>query len=570
MLGKIFFCSILLASFPIYSQTNVAFTIDLGADQRPISPLIYGANGGPTAADGITFFRSGGNRLTGYNWENNASNAGTDYGPNSSDAYLGNSLVPGFTFTTFHDQNLNNNAQSLITLQAAGYVAADKNGVVSQAETAPSSRWRQVAFRKGGAFSLTPDITDGTVSMDEAVNFLVNRYGPASGTRGVRYYSMDNEPALWPSTHPRIHPGQTGAAEVANRNAELARAVKAVDPSAKIYGGVFYGYAEYMDMQTAPDWSAVRGSATWYVDYFLDRLKRASDSSGMRLLDAVDFHWYPEARGDCRIIMDGCAQSANQISARLQAPRSLWDSTYVETSWIAQAVLGNRAVNLIPRIFASINRNYPGTNISFSEVTYGAENHVSGGLAMADFLGVAGRLGLLSSNFWPLETNTSFVNAAYRLYRNYDGLRSVFGSITARASSSDNALSSVFTSFDPGGNAVHIIVINKSQTTALRGNFTVASPSPVTAGRVFGFENGASAITEKTAIASITGNTFTYDLPPLSARHFILQTSGTLPIGRITDRFPHKGILNAMSPRALIPTGRTKFPLVSPDGRQAF
>jgi hypothetical protein len=36
-------------------------------------------------------------------------------------------------------------------VQAAGYVARDKNGVVSQAETAPSARWRQVAFRKGGA-----------------------------------------------------------------------------------------------------------------------------------------------------------------------------------------------------------------------------------------------------------------------------------------------------------------------------------------------------------------------------------------------------------------------------------
>jgi hypothetical protein len=320
-----------------------------------------------------------------------------------------------------------------------------------------------------------------------------------------------------------------------------------------------------MNMQNAPDWNAVRGSTAWYVDYFLDRLKRASDSSGFRLLDALDLHWYPEAQGDCRIIFDPCNQtSVNQITARLQAPRSLWDSTYVETSWIAQGVLGNRSINLVPRLFASINRYYPGTNLSFSEVTYGGEGHVSGGLAMADFLGVAGRMGVFAANFWPLESNTAFVNAAYRLYRNYDGNRSAFSAVSTRATASDNALASVFAGFDADSNVAHVIVVNKSQTAALHGTFNFTSPAILISGRVFGFESGASAVAEKTAVASIAANSFAYDLPPLSARHFVLQASAPLA-AKLTPR-------NGTRKRFFPPTGWIRLPFspektATPDGR---
>ena len=47
------------------------------ADVKAISPWIYGSNS--TNIANRTFDRSGGNRTTGYNWENNASNAGADW-----------------------------------------------------------------------------------------------------------------------------------------------------------------------------------------------------------------------------------------------------------------------------------------------------------------------------------------------------------------------------------------------------------------------------------------------------------------------------------------------------------
>jgi len=101
----------------------------------------------PTATWGLdllTFRRLGGNRMTGYNWETNASNAGSDWNQ-SSDNYM--CSVQGLTtacstagsvITAWQDQSVAMSAASELTVQMAGYVAADMNGDVAQSETAPS------------------------------------------------------------------------------------------------------------------------------------------------------------------------------------------------------------------------------------------------------------------------------------------------------------------------------------------------------------------------------------------------------------------------------------------------
>ena len=55
----------------------IQFTLNSGENVKTISPWIYGSNS--TNIANRTFDRSGGNRMTGYNWENNASNAGADW-----------------------------------------------------------------------------------------------------------------------------------------------------------------------------------------------------------------------------------------------------------------------------------------------------------------------------------------------------------------------------------------------------------------------------------------------------------------------------------------------------------
>lgn len=91
-------------------------------------------------------------------------------------------------------------------------------------------------------------------------------------------------------------------------------------------------------------------------------------------------HWYPEAQGinasggKTRITEDDT--SAGVAKARMQAPRSLWDPSYHEDSWISQW-FADTAFPVIPKLKSSIEKNYPGTKLAFTEFDYGARNHIS-------------------------------------------------------------------------------------------------------------------------------------------------------------------------------------------------
>ena len=72
------------------SAGAVRFTIDSTAPRQPISPFVYGTNDSDWAgrSRGLRLGRLGGNRWTAYNWETNASNAGSDF-QHQNDGFLG-------------------------------------------------------------------------------------------------------------------------------------------------------------------------------------------------------------------------------------------------------------------------------------------------------------------------------------------------------------------------------------------------------------------------------------------------------------------------------------------------
>src|SRR6202171_2874483 len=87
---------------PANAAPDVTITID-PTKTKPISPWIYGINfysGISGAPPLLTLDRVGGNRWTAYNWETNASNAGSDYIYNN-DNYLSSSNVPAEAVRTF-------------------------------------------------------------------------------------------------------------------------------------------------------------------------------------------------------------------------------------------------------------------------------------------------------------------------------------------------------------------------------------------------------------------------------------------------------------------------------------
>jgi len=516
---------LLTASTAVAQNLKVNFTVDISKDRIPISPYIFGTNGQSDDSDeNITARRAGGNRWTGYNWENNASNAGSDY-IHHSDDYMTYQLpaavqnIPGIAALAFHEESQKIGAYSLVTLQAAGFVARDKNGTVEQSQTAPSNRWDEVKFQKGSAFSLVPNTGDGFVYTDEEVNYLVNRLG-SSATTGIKGYSVDNEPSLWPSTHPRIHPAQTTCKEVIDKTVGIAKAVKSVDPTAEIFGPAMFGFSEYMKNQDAPDWNQYQSYGTW-VNAYLAKMKEEEDKAGKRLLDVLDLHWYPEAQGkdkngnNVRIALSSNSDPG-VAKARIDAPRSLWDSSYTEDSWIGQYF---SPVALFPSLRASIDKYYPGTKLAFTEINYGGDHHISGAIAMADVLGLFTKYGVYMANYWePVE---DYVSAAYKLYRNYDGNKSTYGNENVRATTDDKVNSSIYASLSNDGK-LHVILINKNAKDSLEVNLTDIQQS-YTAKDLYKIDAMSSMIVHQDVPVQLGLFTTRYTMPPLSIHHLVFE-----------------------------------------------
>jgi mannan endo-1,4-beta-mannosidase len=480
--------------------------------------------------------------------------------------------VPGISVTAFIDSCRKTGAYPLLTLQMAGFVARDKNGTVAANETAPSPRWRRVMPKKSSAFAATPDTADTAVYMDEFINFLSQKYASVSA-QWFGGCDLDNEPALWPATHPRIHPDTPTCQELVDKSIALATAVKTVDPRHEIFGPVTFGFSEMYGFASANDWNSVKGTSAWFVDWYLDKMSKASVSAGKRLLDVFDFHWYSEATGNNIRITDNSthADTMPVALARMQAPRTLWDKNYVEVSWIGQWF--SAFLPLIPRLKQSVAAFYPGTKVSISEYNYGGEDHISGGIAMSDILGIYGKYGVDYACYWQMYPVFNFTSAAFKAFRNYDGNNGAFGGISVSASTSDSVRSSAYASVaQSGDNELHLILINKLYDTSMVASISVTAGLTYNSVRVWGFDSTSSALTEKLPSPVIANNSFTLSVPRLSVYHVLLTSpaSVTRPTGASRAASAKVRVLAAGKPRVwydLVSPRPLFIDLYSLDGR---
>jgi mannan endo-1,4-beta-mannosidase len=508
---------------------SVASAGALGASVDPATVLgtipeeCYGSNQ-PIDAP-VRLYRHGGNRWTGYNWENNASNAGADW-KHISDYWLPTlaglpgkaGLGPAAVPLAHWEQDQARRAETIFTVPMAGYVAADGDGT-PVTQDAPNARWVKVVARKGPPFAASPDLRDGKVYVDEFVHYLVAHAAPS--TTGPRYYCLDNEPGIWSMTHPRIHPAPASYAEMIAKSTETAAAVLDQDPGAQILGAVIYGWEEARRLQKAPDADAQNAAYGWYVSYFLDKMRQASEKQKRRLIHYLDFHWYPEARGGgVRITEAGKNVNAAIVQARVQAPRSLWDPKYVEDSWVAMS-LSHQPILLIPKLQASIDKYYPGTKLGFSEFSYGGGNHISGAIAVADALGIFGEHQALAAH-WSTSPSEEFTAAAYRLYLDYDGKGGRYGDRALKAAADDDTWLSVHAaaySKVPGRLSILVLSKNQARSVPLALRLPGAAPTKLTAWRL----EGSQPVIQPSQGASFKDGVLSDTLPALSATLYIVE-----------------------------------------------
>jgi hypothetical protein len=519
-----------VAPLPVIEGGELAFEIAPDTRVGSISPYVYGINSQNLDSLNVTVRRMGGNRQTAYNWELNASNAGSDANHLNDDwpcTTLGydNCGQPGAQMTNFVAENRRAGVDSVLTIPLVDYVSADKNGSVAEGDAAPSGRFTRSVARKPGPYAAIPDLRDGIAYQDELVAFLVKTLGPADGA-GARFYSLDNEPALWPSTHPRVHPRPTTYAEIITRSEAAAAAITEIDPRAMVLGAVAYGWSEYMTLQSAPDARAEMaklGATGNYLEYFLASMKRLEGKYRRRLVHVLDVHWYPEPKGTARITEKDVSNKT--VAARLQAPRSLWDPTYIEKSWITEA--WGKPIRLIPWLHETIARHYPGTKLSITEYNYGAGEHISGGLAQVDVLGIFGREGLYMANYWGNGAGVGnlpdYVAGAFKLYRNYDGAGGTYGDTAVAATVADAKQASVYAAIDshrPG--VLTIIAINKSQQSNFEARLRLRGSASYGPAQVYVLGPDSPAV-KSVGQVEIKNNQIAYPLGRLSATLFVCR-----------------------------------------------
>ena len=516
--GAIVSCRAQQNASPKAQTGPVTFRIDATKGRAPISPFIYGANDGGIlpVTKGLTLARLGGNRMSAFNWENNASNAGSDY-INQNDGIMGGGDAPGAVVKGNIERAFQNNASIIVTVPMLDYVAADKNGGgdINQTPNFQHTRLDANRARKGRAFVFPPDTSDKAVYQDEMVAFVEKTFPNAhDNTSKTIFYALDNEPDLWGQTHGRIYPQHPTYADVLKRGIEFSGAIKSVAPKAMIFGPVSYGFQGYINLQNAPD-----ANGRNFLDFYLDGMRQASTAQGKRLLDVLDIHWYPEAYGGSHRIVEA-NDSPEVVEARVQAPRSLWDPTYKEYSWIATKLGG--PIRLLPRLKEQIAQHYPGTKIAMTEYCYGSTSTITGGVAQADVVGIFGREGVFAANFFTMSGDGGFCYGAFNCYRNYDGKGAHVGDTYIQSDTSDIVRSSVYGSVDSADpKKMYIVALNKT-TAPLPADIAIASPVSFSQAVIFQL-TGESKFGHPGGTASITGNRLKTTLPPMSVSTFVLH-----------------------------------------------
>ncbi len=529
-----------VSATPSAPTANVTITVD-PTKTHAISPYIYGMNfySGVTGAPAqLTMDRDGGNRWTAYNWETNASNAGSDY-LYENDDYLSSSTVPAEAVRSFIAGDQANNMASLVTFQLQGLVAGDESGPVSTANPPDMTRFKTVIDAKSSnsstPFTLTPPTTDAYVYMDEFAWALDQKFsGKAifgASAAHPTFVSLDNEPELWNSTHLEVQGSNpVTSSDYITKTIALTQALKNQFPNMVIFGPVHYGFQGIYNWQG--ELSSTPGGANWFPDKYLPAIASASSSYGKPLVDVYDFHWYVEeydANGNRATDLSGTTLTAAQVQLIVQSPRALWDPTFTDSTnsnpWIYQE-LGNTPINIIGRLQSKINSENSGMRISITEYENGGWNHIAGTIAEADDLGIFGAQNLFAASFWPPNGTYPYAMAGFRAFRDYDGNGANFGDTSVSATSSNVTNVVVYASTDSAtpGRTV-FVAINRStssQTVAINGA-TLSGTAHVWQMTAASAAGQSPIVPVAAGTMTVSGTSMTVTLPALSVTTIDVQ-----------------------------------------------
>ena len=411
------------------SGATTPMAVECKSAGQAVSPTIFGVAFADNDKDlGATAHRWGGNTTTRYNYKLSAWNTTfTWFWQNikidSHEVFLGKVAEKG--------------GLAAITVPMMGWVAKDTTSAsfpVSafgpQEKTDPDHPDFGNGTKPDGKTPIPPGPATRTsiaVTPEDVGDFVtkVRAYEKKIGRKLVFEWILDNEPGLWSTTHRDVHPTPMTYDELLEKTIAFGTAIRKADPDAVIAGPTSYGWWEYFystkdhdeGMRQKPDRKA-HGDVP-LLAWYLQKLAEHEKKTGVRILDVLDVHIYPQAdnvQGPDGHGGDGGGETDRKTNdVRFRTTRSLWDREYVDESWIKEAVY------LIPRMKDLIATNYPGRGFQIGEYNFGAENHPAGGVALAEALGRFAINGVSHAFYWTYPPKPKPAYWAFRAYRNYDG-----------------------------------------------------------------------------------------------------------------------------------------------------
>lgn len=547
--------SLLLLGASCVEAATVAVSIDPSLDRRPVDPAIYGVNfalPGQLQDPGFTVNRWGGNATTRYNYVSDVSNRGSDYF--FLNVAEGSGLGPNdTTVNTFLSQTLAAGAAPLLTIGTIGWTPLslrakrygfsimkygsqlangcpfDCDGGDGRCSTAQNN----TGFCAASGLIVGNDPTDTSFASGAAwttqwVQHLKSRHGSAA-SGGVRHYALDNEVMLWNSTHRDVHPQPATYDEIWQKTVTHASAIKAEDPAAQVFGPVTWGYCDLFgsaadDCLDGPDRDA-HGDVP-FVQWYLRQVCSYQQQNGVRLVDYLDLHYYPQGSNiiDFNSSNLGTTENAANSAKRLRSVKELYDPGWVAESWFAD--LGDTDYNhydkpqFIRRVRAWIDAECPGTKLAITEYNWGPDLGLSSALAQAEVLAVFGREGVDLATRWVTPAVGSLVERAFRLFLDYDGNGSRVVGDSVRATSSNVDLLGAY-AVERSGERLMLVLINKDTvSTTAQLSFASALNGAYT---VYRFD--AASDVGPVANGSIAGTALNLVLPARTASLVVLPAS---------------------------------------------
>ncbi len=530
------------------SAQTVSIQIDPTKGRKAISPNIFGKNnnisdapGSPTPgttwqmmrAAGLHMTReNGGNNATKYNWRkkisshpdwyNNVYSHDWDYQAKTlTDSMPGTQGMWAFQLIGYAASNLTNNFNDWAYDGSAGGGACQNTaggGTVN-----PSGGCVAAVSGNPNLYleNWTPDSTTGIL------DHWFGTGGLGFNKNDIKYWSMDNEPDIWNGTHDDVMKTQPAAEAFMQLYFAVAKKARAKFPAIKLCGPVPASEWQWYSWNNNKI-TAGGVNYTW-LEFFIKRISEEEAATGIRLLDVIDIHSYPNEANDSDIV---------------QLHRIYFDTLYnypgangVKTT--AASGWDNSITN--ENVFGRCNKwlnQYMGPNhgVTFGVSEYGftANNVNTTATSYASVLGTFADNGVEYFTPWywyPGQWETLHLFSRY-------GKPTRIQSI----SNADHYVSA-YSSVSTAGDSITVFLVNRSLTTAktttvnlsnyilANGSYNTKQLSALPSSETF-ISHASNAL--KSGTVTVNSNAFTMSLPALSTTAVILKGTSVTAVPEVS------------------------------------